>query len=120
MQELLFCRTNSSITHPIIYFNNVQVQKANQQKHLDIILDEKLNFKCHIAKRLTKTALQGIAVKKLRNFLPRKSVITIYKAIIKSHFGCWDILCDQPNNATFCQKNDFVQYKEGLAITGAI
>ena len=87
MQELLFCRTNSSITHPIIYFNNVQAQKANQQKHLDIILDEKLNFKCHIDKRLTKTS-KGIAVKKLRNFLPRKSVITIYKAIIKSHFDC--------------------------------
>ena len=43
-QEVLFSRKNSNITHPIIHFNNVQVQRANQQKHLGIILDGKLNF----------------------------------------------------------------------------
>ena len=86
MQELLFCRTNSSITHPIIYFNNVQVQKANQQKHLDIILDEKLNFKRYIDKALTR-ASKGIAViKRLRNSLPRKSLITNYKVTIRPHW----------------------------------
>ena len=72
-QEVLFSRKNSNITHPIIHFNNVQVQRANQQRHLGIILDEKLNFKSHIDKVLTK-ASKGIAViKRLRNFLPRKS-----------------------------------------------
>ena len=56
-QEVLFSRKNSNITHPIIYFNNVQVQRANQQKHLGIILDEKLNFKSHIDKVLTKASI---------------------------------------------------------------
>ena len=60
-QEILFSRKNSNITSPIIYFNNVQVQRANQQKHLGIILDDKLNFKCNIDKVLTKTC-KGIAV----------------------------------------------------------
>ena len=46
--EVLFSRKNLNITHPIIYFINVQVQRANQQKHLGIIFDEKLNFKSHI------------------------------------------------------------------------
>ena len=62
-QEVLFSRKNSNITHPIIHFNNVQVQRANQQRHLGIILDEKLNFKIHIDKVLTK-ASKGSAVKK--------------------------------------------------------
>ena len=44
-QEVLFPRKNSNIAHPIIYFNNVQVKRANRQKHLDIIFDEKLNKK---------------------------------------------------------------------------
>ena len=89
--------------------NNVQVQRANQQKHLGIILDEKLNFKSHIDKVLTK-ASKGIAViKRLRNFLPRKSLITIYKAIIRPHLDYGDILYDQPNYATFCQKIESVQ-----------
>ena len=83
VQEVLFFRKNSNITHPIIYFNNVQVQRANQQKHLVIILDKKLNFVRHIDKVLPK-ASKGISViKRLRNTLPRKSLITIYKAIIR-------------------------------------
>ena len=77
-QEVLFSRKNSNITHPIIYFNNVQVQRANQQKHSGITLDEKLNLKKQIDKVLTTTS-KGIAViKRLRNTLPRKSLITIY------------------------------------------
>ena len=84
-QEVLFSGKNSNITHSIIYFNNDQVQRANQQKHLGIILDEKLNFKSHVDKVRTK-ASKGIAVIKiLRNSLPYKSFITIYKAIIKAH-----------------------------------
>ena len=48
VQEVLFPRKNSNITHPIIHFNNVQVQRANQQTYLGISLDEKLNFKCYV------------------------------------------------------------------------
>ena len=77
-QEVLFSRKNSNIAHPIIYFNNAQVKRANRQKHLDIILDEKLNLKKQIDKVLT-TASKGIAIiKRLQNTLPRKSLITIY------------------------------------------
>ena len=42
-QEVLLSGRSSNITHPNIYFNYDQVQRANQQKHLDIILDGKLN-----------------------------------------------------------------------------
>ena len=116
----MFTRKNSNITHPIIYFNNVQVQRAHQQKHSGIILEEKLNFKCHIDKFLTK-ASRGIPfIKRFWYFLPRKSLITIYKAIIRPHPGYGDILYDQSNNASFCQKFESIQYKAALAITGTI
>ena len=49
-------------------------QRANQQKHLGIILDEKLNFKCYIDKILTKSSKGIAAIKRLRNFLPRKII----------------------------------------------
>ena len=62
---IVFWKKNSNITHRIIYFNNVQVQRANQQKHLVIIFDEKLNFKCHIDKVLTKTSKGIDVIKKL-------------------------------------------------------
>ena len=53
-------------------------------------------------------------------FLPHRSLITIYKAFIRPHLDYRDILYDQPRNAIFCQKNEPVQYKAALAITGAI
>ena len=40
--------------------------------------------------------------------------------VIRPHLDYEDILYDQPNNATFCQKIEFIQYKAALAITGAI
>ena len=113
-------KNNSNITHPIIYFNNFQPKRADQQKHLGIIFDEKLNFKSHIDKILTKTS-KGIAViKRLRNFLLRKLLIAIYKAIIRLHVDDGDILYDQPNHVSFCQKIESFQHKAALAITGAI
>ena len=61
-----------------------------------------------------------IVIKRLRNSLPRKSLITIYKAIIRPHLDYGDILYDKPYNATFCPKIESFQYKAALAITGAI
>ena len=48
------------------------------QKHLGIYLDEKLNFFNHIKEQISKTN-KGIGIlRKLRNVLPRNSLITIY------------------------------------------
>ena len=115
-QEVLFSRKNSNITHPIIHFNNVQVQRANQQRHLGIILDEKLNFKSHIDKVLTKASKAIAVIKRLRNSLPRKSLITIYKAIIRPHLDYGDILYDQPNNAAFVKKLNLFNTKQLLQL----
>ena len=74
-QEVLFSwKKNSNITHPIIYVSNVQVQRANQQKHLDIILEEKFNFKCHIDRVLFKTSRGTVVIKRLQNLLVHKSL----------------------------------------------
>ena len=81
-QEVLFSRKKKTQNHPNISLNNIQVERVSHQKHLGIILDEKLNFKEHINSTILKVN-RGIAViKKLRYSLPRKSLITIYKALL--------------------------------------
>jgi len=57
---------------------------------------------------------------KLRYSLPRKSLITIYKAFLRPLIDYGDIIYDQPENEAFCEKIESVQYKAALAITGAI
>ena len=64
---------------------------------------------------------KGISViKKLGHGLPRKSLITIYKALLRPLIDYGDIIYVQPQNESFCEKLESVQYKAALAITGAI
>ena len=66
-------------------------------------------------------AMKGIGVvKRLSKMLPRHSLPTIYKSFLSLHLDYSDILYDQPNNKSFCQKIETVQYNAALAITGAI
>ena len=52
--------------------------------------------------------------------LPQHSVLTIYKSFVRPHLDYDDILYDQPDNKSFCQKIETVQYNAALAITSAI
>ena len=66
-KPVLFSRKKKTKHHPDISVNNIQVERVSHQKHLGIILDEKLNFKEHIDKyyfkseqgysRITKTQI---------------------------------------------------------------
>ena len=52
--------------------------------------------------------------------MPRISLITIYKALLRLLFYYGDIIYDQPYNESVYEKLESVQYKVELAITGAI
>ena len=90
------------------------------EKHLGILLDEKLNFKQHVDNAILKMNNGIFVIKKLRHSLPRKSLLTIYKAFLRSLIDYGDIIYDQPQNESFCDKIESVHYKASLAITGAI
>ena len=52
--------------------------------------------------------------------MPRKSLVTIYKAFLRRLLDYGDIIYEQPHNVSFCEKLESVQHKAALAITGAI
>ena len=96
------------------------VYQTHCEKGLGVYLGMKLNFKLHIKGRISK-AMKGIGIiKKLSNVLPRKSLITIYKYFVGPHLDYGDLIYDQPNNESFCQQIESIQYNASLAITGAI
>ena len=59
------------------------------------------------------------ATKKRHDSLSRKSLITIYKAFFRSLIDYGDIIYEQPQNESFCEKLVSIQYKAALVITGA-
>ena len=52
--------------------------------------------------------------------LPRDALLTIYKSFVRPHLDYGDIIYDQPQNESFCNKLESIQYNAALAITGAI
>ena len=119
-QKVIFSRKITKSSLPQISFNNMPVFSVNFQKHLGIYLDEKLNFNYHIMEKICK-AMQGVGViRKLSKILPRNSLIAIYKSFVRLHLDYGDVLYDQPNNESLCQKIESVQYNAAFAITGAI
>ena len=64
-------------------------------------------------------AIKGIGViKRLSKMLPRHSLLKIYKSFLQPHLGSGDILYDQANIESSCQKLETIQYNAALAITG--
>ena len=85
-----------------------------------MILDTKLNFQEHIKNTLTKVNKTIGLLLKLQNILPRGSLLTIFKSLVRPHLDYGDVIYDQSYNNNFCQKMESIQYNAALAITGAI
>ena len=52
--------------------------------------------------------------------MQRKSFTTFYKAFLRPLVDYGDIIYDEPQNESFCEKLESVQYKAALATTDAI
>ena len=79
-QELLLSRKSQIQNHSALSLNHIQVERSSYHKHLGVILDEKLNFKEHTNSVISKVDKGISVIKTLRHTLPRKSLLTIYKA----------------------------------------
>ena len=94
--------------------------ETNSQKHLGVVLDNRLSFEDHLNMILNKVNKTIELLRKLQNILPRSAQLTIYKSFIRPHLDYADIIYDQAYNASFHQKLELLQYNACLAITGAI
>ena len=116
--EIHFSKKLAPIDPPALNFNGTNVQVCESHEHLGLVLDSKLSFSYHLQEKILK-ANKGIGlINRLRRFLPRDSLLTIYKTFIRPHLDYGDIIYDWPNNSVFVQKLESIQYNACLAITG--
>ena len=66
--------------YPTLVFNEKPVHQVALHKHLGMCLDCKLNFEEHLKTTINKIIKTIGLLRKLKNFLPRKSLLTIYKS----------------------------------------
>ena len=119
-QQIIFSRKHQKISHPTIYFNNNPIESVSSQKHLGMILDTKLNFQEHIKNILTKFNKNIGLLRKLQKMLPRRSLLTIFKSLVRPNLDYGDVIYDQSYNNTFHQKIESRQYNAALAMTDVI
>ena len=118
-QEVIFIKKKKQY-HPPLVFNNNNVSETYSQKHLGVVLDNRLSFEDHLKIILNKLNKTTGLLRKLHNIIPRSALLTIYKSFIRPHLNYSDIIYDQAYNTSFHQKLELLQYNACLAITGAI
>ena len=117
---MLFSNSFTKTNHPNIIFNGNTVQKRANQKHRGLILDEKLTFNDHITSKLTTVNKLISTLRKLCHYMPRDSLVKIYKSFTRPHLDYADVIFDKPRNATFSNRIVSAQYNAALAKTGTI
>ena len=131
-EEILFSNKTKSPDHPLLFFNNIEVKRVDDHKHLGLILDSKLTFSKHIKEKIS-TARKGIGIiKHLSPHLPLKSRDQIFKMHIRPHLDYCDSIYHIPIKSR--ETNDFdstctvnyqmkllesTQYQAALAVSGA-
>ena len=116
--EVYFTRRTNPPNPPELYFNNAAISVKTHHEHLGLFLDQKLAFDHHLEEKIAK-ANQGIGLlNRLRAFLARNSLVTIFKIRVRPHLDYGNIVYDRPGNLNFTDRLEKVQYNACLAITG--
>ena len=131
--EHLFSCKNKPPAHPPLFFNGNIVTKVDEHKHLGLILDKKLSFKSHLNEKILQTKKTIGMIKHLSRYLPVKTLLLMYKSLVRPHFDYCDIIFHIPSlgNERFVNylpnnehlnilmaKIESAQYQAALAITG--
>ena len=116
-QAICFSHKRDKVVYPPLQFNNNDVQSANSQKHLGLVLDSKLDFNENVNNKINKCNKSTGIMKKLSLTLSRNSLLTIYKTFVRPILGYADN--DKPLTESFKDKLEMAQYNAALVITVA-
>ena len=111
-QEVIFSWKLNKQVHSNLTFNNSQVSQTESQKHLGLILDNKLNFNEHLKGVLDKISKTIDLIHEFQHVLPRISLLTIYKTFVRSYPDHGDINYDQTYNRLIHRKLESIQCSE--------
>ena len=118
--EVLFSKKRSNVLHPDLFFNGSKIDSMSSHKHLGMILDNKLDFNEHLSQKLS-SARKGVGIlRKLFYIVPRDGLLNIFKLFIRPLLDYGDFIYDKPNNESFINNIESIQYNAALAMTGTI
>lgn len=85
-------------------FDGSNVETCSSQKHVGLIMDDKLSFDVHVQTKVSKCYQIIEILRRLSIILSRDALLTLYKMFIRPHLDYADIILDKPKNELFCKK----------------
>ena len=80
-QKVIFSRKINKIVHPPFYFNENLVKSSSSHKHLEMVLNTKLDFRLHL-KNVQSKVNKTTGLRKFQDTLARKNIGNYYFQII--------------------------------------
>ena len=90
--KLVFFRKSNNCSQLPVTFKNNDIKKCPYQKHLDIALDSKLDFKFNVDLNIEKCNKLIGFIRTISINIPRKALLTTYQSLVRPHFDYGDIL----------------------------
>ena len=110
--KVLFSPKVDSDVHHKLTFSGNQIRRCSSQKHLGLILDNKLDFSKHLDEKINKCNKITEMMKKLSLSAFRQSLLTIYKSFVRPILDSADIIYDKPHKDSFKGTSRELLYQE--------
>ena len=97
-KSMLFSNTLTPLEIADVYMNNIKIEYTSSIRFLGVIFDDKLKFNVHI-NEISKKISKNIGVLyRLKQFVPSRTLLSIYRSIIECHFNYCNIIFGNTSN----------------------
>lgn len=86
-KAMIFHTTQRQAIYPSIYLDNTKIDFVNKFNFLGLMIDEHLTFKPHMNMISGKISRATGIMNKLKNIIPKQTLLHIYNSLILSHFN---------------------------------
>ena len=101
---------------PVIRLGNNKIKRVKETKTLGVIIDDQLKWNTHVDNVVAKVSRAIGSTRCIKAFVPQKTLISVYNAIVQPHFDycslVWDI-----GNAYSLEKRQKMQSRAARVIT---
>ena len=102
---------------PEVKLGNCNIKRVKETKTLGVIIDDQLKWNAHIDNVVTKVSKAIGMIRRMKNFVPQSTLISVYNATVQPHFDycslVWDI-----GNVYSLEKLQKMQNRAARVITG--
>ena len=76
----------------ILKINKQEIERVRSTKFLGVMIDDQLNFKCHIDYLMLKLSKYLGLFYKIRHYLPKSAMIVLYKTLFEPHLDYCNVI----------------------------